>query len=108
MSLLNEERVSPSQSQHHVVWISETAIGKVAIVELQGRMTHLFLPGETIPSEVVCHMTVRLLEAFHQLEEYLSGHRQRFALSLAPEGTPFMRQVWSCVSMVPYGCTASY
>jgi methylated-DNA-[protein]-cysteine S-methyltransferase len=43
-----------------------------------------------------------------QLMEYFAGRRQRFELSLAPEGTPFQQQVWRALLDVPYGATISY
>jgi methylated-DNA-[protein]-cysteine S-methyltransferase len=43
-----------------------------------------------------------------QLTEYFAGHRQRFELTLAPEGTPFQLRVWRELQDVPYGVTISY
>ena len=43
-----------------------------------------------------------------QLTEYFAGQRQRFELSLAPEGTPFQQRVWRELQEVPYGVTISY
>jgi methylated-DNA-[protein]-cysteine S-methyltransferase len=43
-----------------------------------------------------------------QLTEYFEGGRQRFDLSLAPEGTPFQQRVWRALLNIPYGDTISY
>jgi methylated-DNA-[protein]-cysteine S-methyltransferase len=43
-----------------------------------------------------------------QLEEYFAGERQAFELPLAPQGTPFQREVWFALATIPYGETASY
>jgi methylated-DNA-[protein]-cysteine S-methyltransferase len=43
-----------------------------------------------------------------QLTEYFAGQRQRFELSLAPEGTPFQQRVWRELQDIPYGVTISY
>jgi methylated-DNA-[protein]-cysteine S-methyltransferase len=47
-------------------------------------------------------------EAIRQLREYLAGRLTAFDLPLAPEGTPFQREVWRAVAAIPYGETRSY
>ena len=47
-------------------------------------------------------------QAQRQLEEYFSGARRSFHLSLAPVGTPFQLQVWRALCAIPYGETMSY
>jgi methylated-DNA-[protein]-cysteine S-methyltransferase len=47
-------------------------------------------------------------EAIAQLEAYFAGDLRRFDLVLAPEGTPFQREVWSALTTIPYGETLSY
>jgi len=49
-----------------------------------------------------------LIAAQKQLEEYFSGSRQIFDLSVNPEGTEFQHRVWTQVSAVSYGATKSY
>ncbi|HVZ85524.1 MAG TPA: methylated-DNA--[protein]-cysteine S-methyltransferase [Polyangia bacterium] len=51
---------------------------------------------------------LRLRPAVVQMEEYFAGRRTRFDLSLAPQGTPFQRQVWQALQAIPYGETTSY
>ena len=43
-----------------------------------------------------------------QLAEYFAGTRKRFALKLAPHGTPFQLQVLNALQQIPYGETCSY
>ncbi|HEV8117578.1 MAG TPA: methylated-DNA--[protein]-cysteine S-methyltransferase [Thermoanaerobaculia bacterium] len=43
-----------------------------------------------------------------QLEEYFAGARRRFELTLAPEGSPFQREVWTMLRRIPYGETTTY
>ena len=43
-----------------------------------------------------------------ELEEYFSGRRQNFDISLNPCGTPFQQKVWQALQKIPYGRTASY
>lgn len=46
--------------------------------------------------------------ARRQLEEYFAGKRRSFDLPLAPQGTPFQRQVWEALATIGYGQTLSY
>lgn len=46
--------------------------------------------------------------AKQQLDEYFSGNRHNFELSLFMPGTPFQQQVWQCLSHIEYGETSSY
>ena len=43
-----------------------------------------------------------------QLEEYFAATRRSFDLPLAPQGTPFQRDVWKTLARIPYGETWSY
>ncbi len=43
-----------------------------------------------------------------QLGEYFAGDRSEFELPLAPQGTPFQREVWSALAEIPYGKTSTY
>ncbi len=49
-----------------------------------------------------------LYETERQVLEYFSGVRQVFDLPLAPQGTPFQREVWAALQRIPYGRTATY
>jgi methylated-DNA-[protein]-cysteine S-methyltransferase len=43
-----------------------------------------------------------------ELRAYFEGELERFAQSLAPEGTPFQLKVWNELCRIPYGETISY
>jgi methylated-DNA-[protein]-cysteine S-methyltransferase len=47
-------------------------------------------------------------EVAAQLEEYFAGDRKEFTVPLAPSGTPFQLAVWTQLTRIPYGSTASY
>jgi methylated-DNA-[protein]-cysteine S-methyltransferase len=47
-------------------------------------------------------------EVIAQLEAYFATERFGFDLPLAPEGTPFQREVWSALLAIPDGETGSY
>lgn len=49
-----------------------------------------------------------LQQARRELLEYFAGRRRRFAVALAPEGTPFQRSVWKAIASVDFGETISY
>ncbi|GAC1302892.1 MAG: methylated-DNA--[protein]-cysteine S-methyltransferase [Steroidobacteraceae bacterium] len=49
-----------------------------------------------------------LVRTVRQLNEYFSGQRREFDLSLRLEGTDFQQRVWSVLREIPYGATWSY
>ncbi len=49
-----------------------------------------------------------LIAAQQQLEEYFSGERQKFDLTIDPDGTDFQHHVWAQVAAVNFGVTKSY
>lgn len=49
-----------------------------------------------------------LEQACAQLREYFAGARRAFDLPLSPHGTPFQREVWTALAVIPYGDTWSY
>lgn len=49
-----------------------------------------------------------LTEPVKQLTAYFAGRLREFDVPLAPEGTPFQRQVWTALCGIPYGETTSY
>src|SRR4051794_3252759 len=48
-----------------------------------------------------------LIEAERQLEEYFTGRRQLFTLTLDRSGTAFQRSVWRALTTIPFGETRS-
>lgn len=52
------------------------------------------------------HPVLRRAQA--QLDEYFAGERRGFDLPLAPQGTPFQREVWFALAGIPHGETISY
>jgi methylated-DNA-[protein]-cysteine S-methyltransferase len=46
--------------------------------------------------------------AIAQLAAYFAGRLRRFDVTIAPEGTPFQREVWTALTEIPYGETVSY
>ncbi|MDP6178978.1 MAG: methylated-DNA--[protein]-cysteine S-methyltransferase, partial [Desulfatiglandales bacterium] len=48
------------------------------------------------------------LELKEQLDAYFSGQLRQFTVPLDLRGTPFQRQVWDILRMIPWGETRSY
>src|SRR5438045_596343 len=49
-----------------------------------------------------------LLETERQLNEYFAGKRETFSLKFDCVGTPFQKDVWQALSIIPFGETCSY
>jgi len=103
-----------------MIFFKETAIGKIGIEEKDGFISKLVFENDikkTGKKRIDCmdymnldekEASPLLLEAFSQLDEYLSGERTDFDLPLATKGTPFFEKVWAALSKIPYGQTATY
>ncbi|HMB63740.1 MAG TPA: methylated-DNA--[protein]-cysteine S-methyltransferase [Eudoraea sp.] len=71
----------------------------------EGLETISVLDTEEIPTRVIPEV---LQEAVCQLNEYFTGERKEFDLSLNPLGTEFQKKVWKALQQIPYGKTTSY
>jgi methylated-DNA-[protein]-cysteine S-methyltransferase len=49
-----------------------------------------------------------LKEPVKQLTAYFAGRLRAFDVPLAPQGTPFQKEVWRSLCDIPYGDTTSY
>lgn len=85
----------------------EAPFGKIAVAEKEGKITDLFLNPKELKGYKIQETEV-LKKAGKQLKEYFKGERKEFSLSLAPEGTDFMKRVWKELEKIPYGETRSY
>ncbi len=88
-----------------------TPIGRLLLAGDEAGLRHIsFQDGlhPLRPSEEWRRVREPLAEPIAQLEEYFAGKRRRFDLAIAPEGTPFQREVWSALTKIPYGRTVSY
>ncbi len=45
---------------------------------------------------------------FIELEEYFNGGRKQFDWPLIVQGTPFQKEVWEALHLIPYGSTWNY
>jgi methylated-DNA-[protein]-cysteine S-methyltransferase len=97
------------------LYFYDSPIGKLGIVE-NGEsgesITRIYFQSEKIPMDQIAVENIKetplLKEAGRQLQLYFDGKLKEFDLPLAPEGTDFMKKVWTELSRIPYGKTASY
>jgi methylated-DNA-[protein]-cysteine S-methyltransferase len=94
--------------EHKVIYmILTTPIGPLAVARnAGGAITEIRFFGSVEPSWQ--RDDAAFDDAALQLREYFEGRRRRFDLPLAPAGTPFQLEVWSQLSLIPYGETRSY
>ncbi|MFJ9539546.1 methylated-DNA--[protein]-cysteine S-methyltransferase [Streptomyces sp. NPDC101225] len=90
---------------------TDSPVGELLLVGDGSALTSLSLPGQrTAP--VVRSGWRRDAGAFgearRRLAAYFEGRLPRFALDLAPEGTPFQQRVWRALDEIPYGTTTTY
>ncbi|MCI8350797.1 MAG: methylated-DNA--[protein]-cysteine S-methyltransferase [Oscillospiraceae bacterium] len=90
------------------VWYGDFPLGRFGLVEEDGALTHLLLPGTPEPAGCGLGKTPLLQRAAQQLGEYFAGRRQVFDLPLSPRGTLFQCRVWEALQKVPYGETCTY
>lgn len=86
----------------------ESKIGRIGINEKGGRIASVYIRNDKLPEDMEIGETPLLKEAVRQFERYFAGELKEFSLPLAPEGTDFMKQVWTALCEIPYGKTATY
>ena len=86
----------------------DTKFGRMGVVERDGGISGVILPGEAMSEPGSDEGSPLLREAVRQIGEYLDGRSQVFELPLRFEGSPFSVQVWRELSAIPYGQTRTY
>lgn len=92
----------------HYVYSYMLPIGKIAIVEEEGYITHIMLEERLYIEARITEETPLIKEAYNQLNEYFKGQRKEFDLPLKPKGTPFQIKCWEALKTIPYGKTWTY
>lgn len=87
-----------------------TPLGEMlAVVDGDGALLRLgFLAGRRAETAAAALDPDRCARVVAQVTEYFEGKRRAFDLRLAPEGTPFQKEVWSELCRLPFGSRASY
>lgn len=80
-----------------------TPVGDLTVSEFDGRIVALDWGWGRDQDE-----TPLLCDALRQLEAYFDGELDKFDLPLAPDGSPFQRQVWDQMCAIPKGETRTY
>jgi methylated-DNA-[protein]-cysteine S-methyltransferase len=94
---------------HDMHWdVIETPIGRLTLCGRDGALTGVRFPGRGDALAEEARRPGALATAAEQLQQYFAGERRAFDLDLAPDGTPFQRQVWAALRAIPYGATVSY
>ncbi len=91
----------------YIKYIS-TTVGKIGIIEEDGKIVQVAIGKESIQNDVMQKDTKVLLEATKQLTQYFEGKRKEFNLPINLKGTEFMKKVWNELEKIPYGKTMTY
>ncbi|PIS10945.1 MAG: methylated-DNA--[protein]-cysteine S-methyltransferase [Bdellovibrio sp. CG10_big_fil_rev_8_21_14_0_10_47_8] len=95
-----------------VQWSVKSEVGPLYVVASEKGLRGIFrkkLAAPMAPSLGQPRPEIQMLkQAVEQLQEYLSGERQKFDLPLDIQGTDFQMKVWRALRKVPYGKTCSY
>lgn len=94
--------------QSHVL---DSPIGPLFMAGDDRGLRYLLFHAErdTLPPDITWEPDRGALGAARrQLAAYFAGRLTTFELAVAPQGTPFQRQVWSALQRIPYGETISY
>ncbi|MDR0289516.1 MAG: methylated-DNA--[protein]-cysteine S-methyltransferase [Treponema sp.] len=79
----------------------------IGIAEESGTITRVFFGSKPLAGFAGAE-TPLIKKAAAQIEEYLAGKRQSFALPIALHGTEFQVAVWQELQKIPFGETRSY
>jgi methylated-DNA-[protein]-cysteine S-methyltransferase len=91
----------------------ESPHGRILLVASNAGLSGVYFNGQKYHPQLEAtwrHDTGNALlrQAKRELAEYFGGERKRFEIALAPEGSPFQRQVWKAISTVEFGTTITY
>ncbi len=91
--------------------VYESPLGPLTLTGDKAGLTGLWFPGRGPAADEADHRDRRdvpFVDAIGQLDEYFSGARRDFELTLAPGGTAFQRRVWAALQEIAYGATTTY
>lgn len=83
----------------------DTPIGILEIKASDTALTHLIFPDK---ADEACQENGIIAQTCQQLDEYFDQKRTKFDLPLDPKGTDFQKQVWSCLTGIPFGQAICY
>lgn len=86
--------------------IYESPVGPLTVVAGAEGITNIHFPGTSSQLSDATRQPLR--DVVGQLDGYFAGERQTFELDLDLRGSPFQREVWRRLLLIPYGATATY
>lgn len=96
-------------TSHPWHFLLESPLGPLgARADAQGRITRLaFLDRRRLTLDCLAELQAQPAFRFlqRQVDAYFQGTCRTFNVPVAPEGTPFQRQVWDALLEIPYGRT---
>lgn len=90
---------------------AENAICPLLLIGQDGVLEELHFPNKIESIELHGELQedpTAFSDVVAQLDEYFSGTRKAFQLSLNPHGTDFQKRVWKELQKIGYGQTTSY
>jgi O-6-methylguanine DNA methyltransferase len=87
---------------------TEVGLCKLALGRESDDVFYSWLARKIRPAGLVRQQTPIIEGALAEIHAYLTSGLQTLSTRLDLRGTPFQRQVWSEVTRIPYGTTASY
>ncbi|MDD2492987.1 MAG: methylated-DNA--[protein]-cysteine S-methyltransferase [Bacilli bacterium] len=88
-------------------FIYQSIIGPLAIYEEDGSIIAI-KKNEPIPVDVNQIKTALIEQTILELDEYFTGKRTQFSVSMKHHHQGFHAKVWTELSKIPYGVTVSY
>jgi len=93
--------------------LHDSPIGSILLVGTTKGLHHITFDGrkriKNIPQDSAWIQSAKPFgKARKQLDEYFTGKRKSFSLSLTPQGTEFQHKVWQHLSDIAYGQTSTY
>lgn len=94
----------------HYISHYQSPIGEILLTADEAGLTGLWFEGQKrLPLSTYQEgETLPIARAKQWLDIYFSGQEPDFPVPLHPTGTPFQMEVWSILSTIPYGQTATY
>lgn len=90
------------------IWYYKTSIGKIAIAEEDGAVSHILFQGDMSLENYEKKETKTIKEAAKQLKAYFEGKLKKFDVPLLLQGTAFQKECWQALMEIPYGQTCTY
>ncbi len=86
----------------------DTAIGRITLLCTETAVCSLQLPCHAVAAPPPAPDSIAQT-AFEQIEEYLTGKRQRFQLPLRlPDSSSFSGKILRAITAIPFGTTVTY